>query len=95
MRIYQETIQIPSDERYGLTAQIRRAAASIPANIAEGCGREGEKELARFMAIASGSANEVEYHLFLARDHAYINIDIHERHDQLISEVKKMLNTNY
>ncbi|MEW6585952.1 MAG: four helix bundle protein [Nitrospirota bacterium] len=58
---------------YGLTSQIRRAASSIPANIAEGCGRHGDVELARFCQIAMGSASELEYHLLLARDLKLLN----------------------
>jgi four helix bundle protein len=66
--IYELTANFPRDEVYGLTSQVRRAAASIPANVAEGCGRDGDTELARFLRIAMGSANELEYHLILARD---------------------------
>jgi four helix bundle protein len=66
--IYQATRKFPSDERFGLTAQLRRSAASIPANIAEGCGRNADRELRRFVRISIGSATELEYHLLLARD---------------------------
>ena len=58
--VYRITRDFPDDERFGLTVQLRRAAASIPTNIAEGCGRDGERELARFMSIAAGSASEAE-----------------------------------
>jgi four helix bundle protein len=66
--IYRATRVFPSEERYGLTAQMRRAAASIPANIAEGCGRNADRELSRFVRSSLGSANELVYHLLLARD---------------------------
>ncbi len=66
--IYTATRGFPHDELYGLTSQTRRAASSIPANIAEGCGRDGGLDLARFLQIAMGSASELEYHLLLARD---------------------------
>jgi four helix bundle protein len=66
--IYRVTTILPKDELYGLTSQIRRSCASIPANIAEGCGRSGEAEFARFLQRAMGSACELEYHLLLARD---------------------------
>jgi four helix bundle protein len=66
--VYRVTRTFPSEERYGLTAQMRRSAASIPANLAEGCGRQADKELRRFVRISLGSANELEYHLLLARD---------------------------
>ena len=72
---YALTAHFPKEEIYGLTSQIRRAASSIPANIAEGCGRNGEAELARFCQIAMGSASELEYHLLLARDLKYLNTD--------------------
>ena len=70
--VYGATHTFPKDELFGLTSQLRRAAASIPANIAEGCGRNGDAELARFLTIAIGSANELDYHLLLARDLGYL-----------------------
>jgi four helix bundle protein len=78
---------------YGLTSQIRRASASIPANIAEGCGRSGVAELARFLHIAMGSASELEYHLILARDLSFLPDDQYARLDRELAEVKRMLNT--
>lgn len=66
--IYRGTAAFPASERFGITSQLRRAAASIAANIAEGCGRNSDNELARFLRISLGSANEVEYFLLLARD---------------------------
>lgn len=66
--IYKTTSTFPKEEMYGLTSQIRWSCASIPANIAEGCGRDGEAELARFFRIGRGSASELEYHLILVRD---------------------------
>ena len=68
LAIYKATANFPKDELYGLTSQIRRACASVPANIAEGCGRTGKAELARFLQVAMGSASELEYHLLLAHD---------------------------
>ena len=68
LAIYQCTRNFPREEIYGLTSQMRRAAASIAANIAEGCGRRSDAELHRFLQIARGSARELEYHLLLARD---------------------------
>jgi four helix bundle protein len=70
--LYDATGNFPREETYGLTAQLRRCSASIPANIAEGCGRSGDAELGRFMLIAMGSASELEYHLLLARDLGYL-----------------------
>jgi four helix bundle protein len=54
--VYRHTKGFPNDERFGLTAQLRKAASSVPSNIAEGCGRWGDRELARFVGIAAGSA---------------------------------------
>jgi four helix bundle protein len=72
LALYKLTASFPREETYGLTAQVRRAASSISANLAEGCGRSGEAELARFCSIACGSASELEYHLLLARDLKFI-----------------------
>ena len=68
LAIYKVTTDFPREEVYGLTSQIRRACATIPANIAEGCGRNSVVEFARFLHIAMGSASELDYHLMLARD---------------------------
>ena len=77
LQVYEITNNFPHDERFGLTVRLRRAAASVPTNIAEGCGRNSERELARFMGIAAGSANEVEYQLILARDLNYVRDEIY------------------
>ena len=68
LALYTITASFPREETYGLTSQIRRAASSIPSNIAEGCGRDGDAELSRFCIIARGSASELEYQILLARD---------------------------
>ena len=68
LEIYKTTAGFPREELYGVTSQLRRSAASIPANIAEGFGRGGSAELARFLQIGLGSAYEVEYHALLAMD---------------------------
>ncbi len=77
VKVYEITSSFPSDERFGLTVQLRRAATSVPTNIAEGCGRDSERELARFMVNAAGSASEVKYQLILARDLNYIQDEIY------------------
>ena len=73
LEIYKITKTFPKEEVFGLTSQIRRAVSSIPTNIAEGCGRNSNKEFAHFLQIAIGSATEVEYQLLLAHDINYIN----------------------
>jgi len=88
---YKITATFPKAELYGLTSQIRRSAASIPANISEGCGRSGSAELARFLQIAMGSASELEYHLLLAHDLEYVSTSEYESLAGMVVEVKRML----
>ena len=91
--VYRQTRDFPPEERFGLTAHLRKSATSVPSNIAEGCGREGERELARFLSIAAGSASESEYQLLLARDLGYLQRDAHRQLDEQVNEVKRMLNS--
>ncbi len=91
LAVYDLTRRLPKDETYGLTSQIRRAASSIPANIAEGCGRGSDAELARFLYIAMGSALELEYHLLLARDLNYFEQSSYDTVNTLVIELKRML----
>ncbi len=91
LNIYRHTQSLPKSELFGLTSQIRRAAASIPTNIAEGCGRDGEAELGRFLTIAKGSTSEVEYLLQLACDLNYIAPETHKKLSIQTVEVRKML----
>lgn len=91
LAVYRATDSFPNDERFGLTSQLRRAAASIPANIAEGGGRETDGDFRRFIEIAAGSACEVEYHLQLAHDLKLLNLETYQDLDQKINEIKKML----
>jgi four helix bundle protein len=78
LSVYRATEQFPTEERYGLTSQLRRSSASIPATIAEGCGRGTNRELARYMSISQGSASETDYHLLLARDLGYLESSLAE-----------------
>jgi four helix bundle protein len=91
LQVYRTTAAFPKDEQYGLTSQTRRAAASIPANIAEGCGRSSNPELARFMQIALGSASELEYHVLLAHDLNLIRGDEYQSLTLQVVEIKRML----
>jgi four helix bundle protein len=91
LKAYALTAAFPREEVYGLTSQIRRSAASIPANIAEGCGRGGNAELARFLRIAMGSASELEYHLQLAHDLAFLSTPDHHSASKDVTEIKRML----
>jgi four helix bundle protein len=89
--VYRATKSFPRDELYSLTNQIRRAAVSIGANIAEGAGKNTRAELARFLQIALGSASELEYHLLLSRDLGYLVPEVCEQLSQQVIETKKML----
>ena len=91
LAVYKATAGFPNEERYGLTSQIRRASVSVPANIAEGCGRGSDAELARFSQIAAGSASELEYHLLLANQLDLLHSREHERLTKQVTEVKRML----
>ena len=88
---YRLTEEFPKHEVFGLASQIRRCSASIPANIAEGCGRLGNSELHRFLQIACGSASELEYHLLLARDLGYVSHADHLSAENQLLEMKRML----
>ncbi len=91
LAVYRLTATFPKHELYGLTSQMRRAAASIPANIAEGCGRSGNGDLHRFLCMAMGSASELEYFLLLANDLGFIPREGHEYVQFEIGEVQRML----
>lgn len=90
--VYSATVGFPDDERFGLTSQLRRSSASVPTNLAEGCGRSGDREFARYCDIAMGSASESEYQLPLARDLGYLPIDAFQSLNDRLLEVKRMLN---
>lgn len=91
--VYRQAPAFPADERFGLTAHLLRSATSIPSNIAEGCGRDSDMELARFHSIAAGSASETEYQLLLARDLGYLPDPTHHALNAQVNEVKRMLNS--
>ncbi|MGB8887703.1 MAG: four helix bundle protein [Candidatus Korobacteraceae bacterium] len=91
LEIYRLTDGFPRSEMFGLSSQIRRAAASMATNLAEGCGRT-QPEFGRFLQIAFGSACEVEYQLLLARDLRFIDSQTYEDVSANVVEVKRMLN---
>lgn len=91
LAIYAATRSFPEEERYGLTSQLRRSAASIGANIAEGCGRRSDGEICRFLQIARGSASEIEYHILLARDLRLLGEEQSARLSRDADEVQRML----
>lgn len=91
LAVYQATSTFPRAELYGLTSQMRQSCASIPTNIAEGCGRGSSADMARFLYIALGSASELEYQLLLARDLEMLDAARHEQLTAETVEVKRML----
>jgi four helix bundle protein len=91
LAIYGITQKFPKAELFGLTSQIRRASASVGANIAEGCGRRSDPEMKRFVQIARGSANELEYHLLLARDLQLLQVDEFKELETKTLEIQRML----
>src|SRR4051812_42740653 len=91
LRIYEITKSFPKEELYSLTNQNRRASSSIPANIAEGCGKSSQNDFAHYLNIALGSSNESEYFLILSKDLGYLNQNNYDLLFQIINEVKGML----
>ena len=93
LEIYKNTRCFPVEERFGLTNQIRRSRSSIGANLAEGCGRRSDAEMARFVQIAMGSGAELSYDLRLARDLDLLSRQSIERLRSDHSEVMRMLSS--
>jgi len=91
LAVYRATKSLPKEELFGLTTQLRRAAASIPANIAEGCGRDGDAELKRFLNIALGSACELDYHVLLATELGYFERADSSKLASEVMELRRML----
>jgi four helix bundle protein len=90
---YRFTSTFPAQERFGLTSQVRRAAVSIGANIAESCGRFHKGDQARFILIAKGSAKEVRSHLMIARDLGFLPAQQQESADVELMQIERMLST--
>lgn len=91
LAIYTVTKSFPWEEQFGLTSQMRRASTSIPANLAEGCGRDGDAELKRFIDIAHGSASELEYFLLLATELRLLPVNSSAPLTDEIGQIKRML----
>ena len=91
VQLYRITERFPRTEMFGLTSQIRRAAGSIGANLAEGCGRWGEVELARYVQIAMGSGSELQNHLRLAKDLGFVVESDYRASMKAIIGVRQML----
>lgn len=89
--IYKKTKNYPKEEVYGITSQLRRAIVSIPTNLAEGCGRGSDKDFAKFVQIAIGSASESEYLILLSNELGYIDKDEYEELTKSVCEIKRML----
>jgi four helix bundle protein len=91
LRVYEVTKAFPKEEIYSLTNQLRRASSSIPANIAEGCGKNSQPDFANFLNIALGPANEAEYYLLLSKDLKYLKEESFNDLFKLINDIKAML----
>ena len=91
LAVYRETHPWPKHELFGLTSQSRRAAVSVPANIAEGCGKNSDAELAKHTRQSMGSGSELSYYLILAHDLSYITRSRRDEMQDALSEVRRML----
>ena len=91
LMVYKLTSNFPKEENFGVISQLRRACASIPTNISEGCGRNSDKEFNQFLNIALGSACETEYLFILSKDLNYVEIEVFENLNQKINEIKSKI----
>lgn len=89
--MYKLTEKLPAEEKFGLISQIRRCCISIESNLAEGCGRDGDKEFARFVDISMGSSFELRCQLLVARDLGYIDSNQYQLFEYKILEINRML----
>ncbi len=91
LEIYKVAKVFPKEELFGLVSQLRRAVSSIPANIAEGCGKNTQLDFAKFLNISLGSANEVEYFVLLAKDLDSLKLEVYDTLFNKINQIKAML----
>jgi four helix bundle protein len=91
--IYKTTKSFPKEELFSLTSQIRRSCISIPANIAEGCGKFSAADIARYFQISLGSTQETEYYLILCKDLEYLTEVQFQKLNLLLNEIKAILIT--
>ena len=91
LKVYEMSKKFPKEELYSLINQLRRCVSAIPANIAEGCGKNSQKDFVNFLNIALGSANEAEYFLLLSKDLDYLPGEEHLTLNDNINEIKAML----
>ena len=91
--IYEITQLFPPNEQFGLISQMRRAAVSIPSNIAEGCGRNSDKELIHFLYVAMGSASELETQIIISQELNFLGKEKSEQLQSLILEIIKMISS--
>jgi four helix bundle protein len=91
LKVYEQSKLFPKDEIYSLTNQLRRSVSSIPANIAEGCGKTTQIDFGRYLNISLGSANETEYFLLLSKDLHYLAEENYTELNDNINEIKAML----
>ncbi|MCF8262641.1 MAG: four helix bundle protein [Melioribacteraceae bacterium] len=91
LQVYKDTASFPSEEKFGITSQIRRAAISVPANIVEGHARRSRKEFLNFLNIAHGSLEELKYLLLLSRELNYLDENEYSEYSMITTEVSKIL----
>jgi four helix bundle protein len=91
LKTYQVTRNFPKEELFGLTSQMRRSSSSVPTNIAEGCGRNSNAQLANFLQIGTGSCSELQYQLILSKDLSYIDEAVFNELHSDVTGIRKMI----